>query len=220
MIEQNDGEWKPIGDTPKNIVLRPLNDTIPKKMVGIYGLRNKTNGKWYVGQSTDIEYRWGDYDKLRCKTQRKLYRALLKYGINNFEKIIIEKCDNVEWILHYREMYWIHFINSMTNGYNLTEGGQGGKKSEETKKLMSIVATGKKRLPFSDEWKNNMRKSIIGRKHSEETKEKIRQSRFGRSPSKETREKLRNALFGQNVRINVRIRKLSMRSRHPNKMSG
>lgn len=196
------------------------NDTTAEKIVGIYGLRNKVNNKWYVGQSVDVYDRWNSYRKLKCRSQRKLFHALSKYGFDTFEKTLIEPCENVQWILDYREMYWIRILDSINNGYNIREGGQGGKHSEETKRRMSLAATGKKKPPFSAEWKNNMRKALLGRKHSEETKEKIRQAHLGMKTSAETKQKLRTINLGksmsdfvkQKIRQKVKGRKLPPRS--------
>jgi group I intron endonuclease len=96
------------------------------QITGIYGLKNKLNGKWYVGQSLDAIGRLKDYKQGRCKSQPKIYRALLKYGNDSFEKVIIERCEAVPWILDYREIYWIKFYNSVENGYNCSYGGTGG----------------------------------------------------------------------------------------------
>jgi|LakMenEpi03Aug12_release.lakeMendotaPanAssembly.Ray.scaffolds.fasta_scaffold618547_1 group I intron endonuclease len=118
---------------------------------GIYGLRNKITGKWYVGQSVNIQKRWHyGYELLHCKTQPKIYRALLKYGYNNFDTIVIEECQEVSWILDYRETFWIRQLNSIKNGYNLREGGHSGKMSEETKDKIALARTGKR---WSDEHK-------------------------------------------------------------------
>lgn len=129
-----------IGETPNVNESVVCNVTTTEKLVGIYGLRNKINGKWYVGQSIDIIDRWKDYRKLKCKCQRKLYNALKKYGYGGFEKVVIERCDPIEWILDYREMYWIRHLNSVETGYNLTHGGSRGRLSSETKKLLSEKA--------------------------------------------------------------------------------
>lgn len=110
---------------------------------GIYGLKNKINGKWYVGQSVDVIDRWNHaYKRVKCHTQPKIYNALKKYGYDNFEKIILEECDNVDWILDYREMYWIRSLNSVENGYNATYGGttnttRGTTLSPKTKNTLS-----------------------------------------------------------------------------------
>ena len=159
-------ECEAIGRTSNENEKEVCNDTTPKKIVGIYGLRNKINGKWYVGQSVDVEHRWVKYENGDCRKQRKLYNALKKYGWSNFEATIIEHCQDVEWILDYREMYWIRHLNSMENGYNLTDGGRGGRKSLETRRLMSVWQIGKK---HSDETKRKIGLKSIGRKFSKES---------------------------------------------------
>jgi len=122
-----------------------LSDIIIKKKSGIYGLTNKITNKWYVGQTiNDIADRWGDYKRMNCKGQPKLYRALRKYGYENFEKIILEECPADRYILNERETFWILEKNSVKNGYNCNEGG--------------TAAT----------------PPMLGKKHSEEAKEKIK----------------------------------------------
>ena len=156
-------------------------------LIGIYGLKCKTTGKWYVGQGAGkngIEGRWDDYRLLRkCKAQIKLYRALLKYGYDDFDKVIIEECDLIDWILDYREMYWIRKLDSLHNGYNCTEGGKGflgGKHRPETIEKMRKSAKGRKRGPMSEEQKEKLRKVLKGRvcgshgPRSEETKRKMK----------------------------------------------
>jgi very-short-patch-repair endonuclease len=51
--------------------------------------------------------------------------------------------------------------------------------SEETRRKMSLARKGKKRPPFSDEWKRNMSIGMKGRRNSEETREKISDSLKG-----------------------------------------
>lgn len=67
-----------------------------------------------------------------------LLKAIKKYGRSNFKKEILEII--VEGDLNERERYWIKTLNTKgTEGYNLTEGGDGGPlfkgkhHSEETK---------------------------------------------------------------------------------------
>ena len=106
------------------------------KCCGIYGLRNKTNGKWYVGQSKrSIHSRWVEYKNVhRNKGQVKLYKALRKYGYDGFEKIILEECLPEQAILDAREDYWIRFYDSVENGYNCRYGGSNGTMSDEVKR--------------------------------------------------------------------------------------
>lgn len=61
-----------------------------------------------------------------------LYKAIRKYGIENFNFDIIEECSADE--LNEREKYWISYYNSYgENGYNLTPGGDGYLKAPSEK---------------------------------------------------------------------------------------
>ena len=95
-------------------------------MIGIYKITNQINGKCYIGQSTNIHKRWNNH---RSAYQNQnaheynyyLYRAMRKYGIENFTFEVIEECKQSE--LNKRETYWIDYYDSYKNGYNLTNGG-------------------------------------------------------------------------------------------------
>lgn len=209
MNEEKCGECVATGNTPTKKEQTLSADTT--KLVGVYGLRNKINGKWYIGQSTDIYDRWKNaYEKLKCKNQPKIYQALSKYGYKNFERIIIEQCDSVNWIIDYREMHWIRYYNSVKNGYNLKSGGSSGKHSDETKKKISDTLKKKGIKPIiTDLVRKKMAENALGRKFSTETRirmsisaknkppmaeiTKSRMSRSKKNISEETREKLRNA---------------------------
>ena len=95
---------------------------------GIYKIKNKVNGKVYIGQSIDIEKRWQRHiGNINTSDEKKynlyLYQAIRKYGIENFEFSIIEECD--QSLLDKKESYWIKYYNSHNKeyGYNLTDGG-------------------------------------------------------------------------------------------------
>ena len=91
---------------------------------GIYKITNLINGHSYIGQSICIELRWKNhkcYDK-ECENY-PLYRAFRKYGIDNFSFEIIEECEPN--LLNEKEVYWINFYNTYSNGYNQTSGGDG-----------------------------------------------------------------------------------------------
>lgn len=94
----------------------------------IYKITNKINGKLYIGQTTKtIEKRWQTHktDALRNnKRDYPLYRAMRKYGIENFEICLVEECPIDK--LDEREIYWIKYYNSTkANGYNISLGGKG-----------------------------------------------------------------------------------------------
>lgn len=93
----------------------------------IYVITNKINNKQYVGKTIDtIENRWKTHLKDSNKKffeSRPLYKAIKKYGKENF---IIEQLEECSYkILNEREQYWINILDTYKNGYNATLGGDG-----------------------------------------------------------------------------------------------
>lgn len=71
-------------------------------------------------------HRWSCHKN--CLNQNKhenkhLQNSWNKYGSENFQFEIIEKCSIAD--LDNRERFWIAYYNSLENGYNLCEGGIG-----------------------------------------------------------------------------------------------
>lgn len=96
----------------------------------IYKITNQVNGKVYIGQTRNlIEHRWQHHlykgrNPDRPDTDYPLYRAMRKYGLENFNISQVEETDNE--LLDERERYWIQFENSLVpNGYNCDLGGKG-----------------------------------------------------------------------------------------------
>jgi len=93
----------------------------------IYKITNNINGKIYIGKTLySIEKRWSEHfnDCTRRKNEnRPLYRAMIKYGIENFQIEKLEECSEQE--VNEREQYWIEKLNSFKYGYNATLGGDG-----------------------------------------------------------------------------------------------
>lgn len=113
-------------------------------MAYIYKITNLVNNKSYIGQTTNtIEYRWKEHlnclNKPEC-VNRPLYRAIKKYGVQNFSIEEIEKCEENE--LNEKEIYWISFYNTYEAGYNLTIGGEGNTKIDRNRVIFL--------------WKNNL----------------------------------------------------------------
>ena len=75
-------------------------------MIGIYKITNLINNKTYIGQSNCIERRFAQhkspYEQNR-NYEKSLYKAIKKYGINNFSFDIIEECPEED--LNNRELY-------------------------------------------------------------------------------------------------------------------
>lgn len=94
-------------------------------MIGIYKIENKINQHVYIGQSNNIETRWKQHRANIKNGTQTIYKAIRKYGLNNFDFSVLEECSLSE--LNEREKYWINFYNSYENGYNENLGGEGVK---------------------------------------------------------------------------------------------
>lgn len=86
----------------------------------IYKTTNLANGKIYIGKDKNNNPAYLGSGKI-------LHLAFQKYGIENFNKEILEECETLE-DLNEREKYWIGFYNSTDRkiGYNIALGGNGG----------------------------------------------------------------------------------------------
>lgn len=155
----------------------------------IYKIVNNINGKIYVGQTTKtlLEERFKEHRKPTSNC-RYLLNAFKKYGIYNFEFIMIRNCLNYE--LNALEIMNISLHKSLVpNGYNLRQGGiGGGKHNEETKKKISETLKGRTDIK---------RGCCVGRHHTEETKNKISEALKGTHCTEETKKKMSVNMTGK-----------------------
>lgn len=111
---------------------------------GIYLIINKINNHKYIGKAKDIKNRWYHHLYEARKKGNKAYnyplsKAIRKYGIENFDLIILENINQIEYdnISSEKERYWIAKYNTFNNrkDYNQTQGGEGicGIKKPHTK---------------------------------------------------------------------------------------
>ena len=118
-----------------------------------YRATNIVNDKYYFGQTTTsrwneskipIEERWKEevreaYSRAaRGENLRYIENAIIKYGPENFELRQEDKAYNQKE-LDRKETEHIRDYDSMNpdKGYNMTEGGEGGRMSEMAKEKMS-----------------------------------------------------------------------------------
>lgn len=102
---------------------------------GIYYFKNKINNKYYIGQALNIRKRFNSHyiQILKQNSKYPIYKAILKYGIENFEYGIIgvfKTFENKELLkrkLDFLEKKYIKEYHSFgESGYNQTKGGDGG----------------------------------------------------------------------------------------------
>ena len=87
----------------------------------IYIWENKVDGKKYLGKSQNRP-------ESTYKGSGKYFnRALKKYGLENFERTIIEYCDDPKELIK-REKYWLDYYQAATNPefYNVSPNSGGG----------------------------------------------------------------------------------------------
>ncbi len=109
----------------------------------IYKITNKINGKSYIGLTTQgIIRRWSEH-KYRFnlgERDHRLYLAMRKYGIENFEYEVLETVKDKN-MLSVLEAQYIKKFDSFKNGYNMTDGGEFV--SEETREKLSKMFIGR-----------------------------------------------------------------------------
>jgi hypothetical protein len=178
----------------------------------IYLIRNRVNGKVYIGQTTQaIESRWNQHKREACgvRSNAHLYCAMRKHGIESFDIVCLHQAFSKSE-LDEMECRAIFTHDSMNPdfGYNRTEGGANGKRCDATRKKLSESHMGQKR---SDESRRKQSQSLMGhpsgikgKKHSEATREKMSESHkgntycLGNKLSEAHRRKISDAVKGEN----------------------
>lgn len=90
----------------------------------IYSITNKLNGKMYIGQTTkSLEQRIKNHKNAMVSGKdTHIYRAMRKYGWENFEFCVIAYAESQE-VLDELEEYYIHKYDTVRSGYNMSYGG-------------------------------------------------------------------------------------------------
>ena len=145
------------------------------KVYCVYAHINKVNGKIYIGQTCqDINRRWRDGDGYKGCTL--FYKAIQKYGWDNFDHEIIASNLTLQEANHFEELL-ISKLDTMNpnKGYNLRSGGENYLVSEEARIHM------KQSRPDVNGEKN----PFYGKHHTNETKQKLSKRRIGKYKGKD-----------------------------------
>lgn len=107
----------------------------------IYKITNKINNKSYIGQTIQpVKDRWNQHCWKATHSYSEnmaIKRAILKYGKENFNFIVIEEC--AQELLDVREQYWISYYDTFNKGYNLTQGGKLGQRHTKLEDQSDII---------------------------------------------------------------------------------
>lgn len=157
-------------------------------VVGIYSIYNKSNGKYYIGQSINVRKRWNEHKSnlnRNIHPNKHLQSAWNLYGSDSFEFKLVKSCKPRYLDRFEKLLIKSHDSMNPVNGYNLDSGGsEGYVLSDNTRMKMSKAQSGKNH-------------PLYGKNHSKETKQKMSKSKkgednpfFGKHHSQDTRKRI------------------------------
>lgn len=92
----------------------------------LYVLKNTNNNKLYFGITYNPRGRMEQHIRGSNNGKSHLYKAMFKYGAENFKMYLLYKSTNREHIED-AEIYHISKFNTITDGYNTAHGGGKGR---------------------------------------------------------------------------------------------
>lgn len=157
----------------------------------IYKTTRNSNGKYYIGKRETTP----ENDKWYYGSGLIIKHIIKKDGKENLTKDILMNNINTKEELCYWEQFWITVLDAQNKeyGYNIANGGSGGKTRYYTGKTYEeIYGIDKAKL-----LKEKLILAHLGHKHTEEQKNKIGLAQKGRKRSKETCINISKALTGK-----------------------
>lgn len=155
----------------------------------IYKITNTITQKIYIGKQVRENKHYMGSGKL-------IKLSILKYGIENFKKEIIEVCSSKKELSN-REIFWISYYKSQDRnvGYNITKGGDGNNTNKHFlgKKLSE---SHRKKISDNHHDVSGIKNPMFGKTHTDDVKLKLSELKKGTSHSKETKKKFSNLRKG------------------------
>ena len=166
----------------------------------VYRYINKINGKVYIGRTCRSLVQRAGLHGQYYKGCAYFWKAIQKYGWENFEGEILEEGLSDEEAACKEEFFIKKFDSTNKNkGYNIADARWS---------------------TASDEHRKNARNAQLGKKQSEETREKRRKLMTGRVVSEETRRKIGEKKKGQKMPEHVKKRLLEANIGRPSHLRG
>ena len=164
----------------------------------IYLIKNKINGKKYIGQTTmGFDKRYKNNIEKYCHNVH-LKNSIKKYGIENFE--IVKEFDVAYSLeeLNQKEKEWIDHFGGQDSDllYNLKSGGDNAIPSKELRKKLSEAQNKRYSRLSIEERKKLFGSHSKGKPLSNSHVKKVSLSKMGHEVKEETREKIRKTLLG------------------------
>lgn len=141
---------------------------------GVYKITNIKNGKFYIGSSKNVEFRWSEHKKHlngNYHINKKLQNAWNFYGKENFSFDILETVNECDLLV--KEQFYLNMFKPHMKeiGYNINPSAYGGDTITNNPNKEQII----KNMTVA----NNVG-HMHGKKHSDEAKERQRERAVGR----------------------------------------
>ena len=181
---------------------------------GVYEIRNRVNGKFYIGSAANLKARWARHLSALCSGKHHnshLQSAFDKYGEAAFAFSVLESIEPQNLIE--REQYHLDMFHPEYNIARIAGSNLGCRHTEQTKQKISA---GKMGHPVSEEARAKMsaawtpdrrrkcsvamrgkRNPMYGKYPDAEMRAKLSAAHTGHPVSAETRAKLSKALSGE-----------------------
>jgi hypothetical protein len=150
----------------------------------IYGLVDPRNGHLrYIGKSSSGLKRpryhsWPSCLKRETSYKTNWIKGLVAAGLN-YQVVVIQELDGPEGLGEV-ETGWIRYFRETGHPLtNLTDGGEGGYLSEDTRRKISAKSRGRKMPPRSEEYRKKQSLAHMGREFSRAHCDKISLARTG-----------------------------------------
>jgi group I intron endonuclease len=138
----------------------------------VYVITNNVNDRVYVGKTVGtLATRWNlhVFDAFSANSSLPIHRAMRKYGREAFSISALATASSLE-DLNAQEIAFIAKLESISKGYNITPGGDGGWAYANQIRLSR---------PRTEETKLRIRKGHLGKRNSEEAKRRMSESHRG-----------------------------------------
>jgi group I intron endonuclease len=143
---------------------------------GIYKITNEVTGKFYIGSSKDVDFRWIIHTRhLKANTHcnPKLQHSWNFYGEDKFTFMVLERVSTDQ--LFIREQYYLDTFKPFVRGlgYNIGKDACGGDNITNNPNRDAFI----EKMSEISSGENN---PMFGRKHSEKSKKKQKTKAKGR----------------------------------------
>ncbi len=155
----------------------------------VYLITNRVNGKRYVGitcRGYQERFKEHIHEALNGSTTI-LHNAIRKYGVDNFDLMLLES-DVPDELIGKREQHYIALYNTFYSsgiGYNMTEGGGGMSGYKHTEDAKNKISESLQGHQFPQSRNKKIQKAMTDREYKPEWRAALSQARLGRFTKEE-----------------------------------